>query len=107
MVCWQADWGCRQSLYGILIRTRATIRVNQSVSELRSGSGMLKNEVQESVREDECTVTKAQLLHFFELKFLIADKDQDGQLNIGELGNFLRSVTQPNLRVIRSWERYT
>jgi hypothetical protein len=64
--------------------------------------------VKEAARaDDECTVTKEQLLHFFELKFLMADKDQDGRLNIGELCNFLRSVTQPNLRVIQSWERYT
>jgi hypothetical protein len=37
----------------------------------------------------------------------MADRDQDGQLNIAELGNFLRFVTHPDLRVLRSWDRYS
>lgn len=55
---------------------------------------------------DECKVSKAQLLRFIEAKFQMADRDQDGQLNITELGNFLRFVTHPDLRALRSWDRY-
>jgi hypothetical protein len=36
----------------------------------------------------------------------MADRDHDGQLNISELGNFLRFVTHPDLRALRSWDRY-
>ena len=53
-----------------------------------------------------CTVSKAQLLRFFEAKFQMADRDRDGQLSIAELGNFLRFVTHPDLRALRSWDRY-
>jgi hypothetical protein len=56
--------------------------------------------------KDECTVSKTQLLRFFEAKFQMADRDQDGRLNIAELGNFLRFVTHPDLRALRSWDRY-
>jgi Ca2+-binding EF-hand superfamily protein len=56
---------------------------------------------------DECTVSKTQLLRFFEAKFQMADRDQDGQLSIAELGNFLRFVTHPDLRALRSWDRYS
>jgi Ca2+-binding EF-hand superfamily protein len=56
---------------------------------------------------DECTVSKTQLLRFFEAKFQMADRDQDGQLNIAELSNFLRFVTHPDLRALRSWNRYS
>jgi Ca2+-binding EF-hand superfamily protein len=56
---------------------------------------------------NECTVSKIQLLRFFEAKFQMADRDQDGQLNIAELGNFLRFVTHPDLRALRSWDRYS
>ena len=56
---------------------------------------------------DECTVSKMQLLRFFEAKFQIADRDRDGQLNITELGNFLRFVTHPDLRALRSWDKYS
>jgi Ca2+-binding EF-hand superfamily protein len=56
---------------------------------------------------DECTVSKTQLLRFFEAKFQMADRDQDGQLNIAELSNFLRFVTHPDLRALRSWDRYS
>ena len=55
---------------------------------------------------DECTVSKTQLLRFIEAKFQMADRDQDGQLNISELSNFLRFVTHPDLRALRSWDRY-
>jgi hypothetical protein len=89
-------------------KTRNTSRQDQHMSVARSRSGIVVNTVQESERGDEdCTVTKEQLMHFFELKFLMADKDQDGQLNIGELCHFLRSVTQPNLRLVQSWQRYS
>jgi hypothetical protein len=56
---------------------------------------------------DECTISKTQLLRFFEAKFQMADRDQDGQLNIAELGNFLRFVTHPDLRALRSWDKYS
>jgi Ca2+-binding EF-hand superfamily protein len=56
---------------------------------------------------DECTVSKTQLLRFIEAKFQMADRDQDGQLNISELSNFLRFVTHPDLRALRSWDRYS
>jgi hypothetical protein len=42
------------------------------------------------------------LLRFFEAKFQIADRDQDGRLTIAELANFLRFVTHPDLRTLRS-----
>jgi Ca2+-binding EF-hand superfamily protein len=56
---------------------------------------------------DDCTVSKTQLLRFIEAKFQMADRDQDGQLNITELSNFLRFVTHPDLRALRSWDRYS
>jgi Ca2+-binding EF-hand superfamily protein len=56
---------------------------------------------------DDCKVSKTQLLRFIEAKFQIADRDQDGQLNITELSNFLRFVTHPDLRAIRSWDGYS
>lgn len=66
------------------------------------------NRLDEATRlDDECKVSKTQLLRFFEAKFQIADRDQDGQLNIAELGNFLRFVTHPDLRALRSWDRYS
>jgi Ca2+-binding EF-hand superfamily protein len=68
---------------------------------------MADNSRQTTCNNDECTISKTQLLHFFEAKFQMADRDQDGQLNIAELGNFLRFVTHPDLRVLRSWDRYS
>jgi len=56
--------------------------------------------------QDDCKVSKAQLLRFIEAKFQMADRDHDGQLDIKELSNFLRFVTHPDLRALRSWERY-
>ncbi len=56
--------------------------------------------------DDHCKVSKMQLLRFFESKFAQADRDHDGQLNIRELSQFLRSVTHPDLRSLRAWERY-
>jgi hypothetical protein len=55
---------------------------------------------------DEGSVTKTQLLHFFEAKFEMADRDHDGRLNISELSRFLRYVTHPDLRALQSWDRY-
>jgi Ca2+-binding EF-hand superfamily protein len=55
----------------------------------------------------DCKVSKSQLLRFIEAKFQMADRDQDGQLNITELSNFLRFVTHPDLRALRSWDRYS
>jgi Ca2+-binding EF-hand superfamily protein len=65
------------------------------------------NSRQSTRNNDECTVSKNQLLRFFEAKFQMADRDQDGQLNIAELGNFLRFVTHPDLRALHSWDRYS
>jgi Ca2+-binding EF-hand superfamily protein len=61
---------------------------------------------QDSPRKDECAVTKSQLLHFFEVKFQMADRDHDGRLSVTELSNFLRFVTHPDLRSLRSWDRF-
>jgi Ca2+-binding EF-hand superfamily protein len=61
---------------------------------------------QKGSRNDEGAVTKSQLLHFFEVKFQLADRDHDGQLSVTELSNFLRFVTHPDLRSIRSWDRF-
>jgi Ca2+-binding EF-hand superfamily protein len=59
-----------------------------------------------SRRNSECKVSKTQLLRFIEAKFQLTDRDQDGELNITELGNFLRFVTHPDLRALRSWDRF-
>jgi Ca2+-binding EF-hand superfamily protein len=67
---------------------------------------MAEYSYQRTLGGEECKVSKAQLLRFIEAKFQMADRDQDGQLNITELGNFLRSVTHPDLRALRSWDRY-
>jgi Ca2+-binding EF-hand superfamily protein len=45
-------------------------------------------------------------MQFFEAKFQMADRDHDGELNIAELSNFIRFVTHPDLRALRSWDRY-
>ena len=52
-----------------------------------------------------CKVTKNQVLRFIEQKFEMADRDHDGQLDIGELTNFIRFVTHPDLRGLRSWNK--
>jgi Ca2+-binding EF-hand superfamily protein len=52
-----------------------------------------------------CKVTKSQVLRFIEQKFEMADRDHDGQLDVGELTNFIRFVTHPDLRGLRSWNR--
>jgi len=52
-----------------------------------------------------CKVTKTQVIRFIEQKFQMADRDQDGQLDVGELANFIRFVTHPDLRALRSWEK--
>jgi Ca2+-binding EF-hand superfamily protein len=67
---------------------------------------MAENIRQITQTTDDCTVSKTQLLRFFEAKFQQADRDQDGRLNVAELGNFLRFVTHPDLRDLRSWDRY-
>ena len=67
---------------------------------------MADNSGETARSNDECTVSKTQLLRFFEAKFQMADRDRDGQLSIAELGNFLRFVTHPDLRALRSWDRY-
>ena len=66
---------------------------------------MVDNSKSVARSNDECTVTKSQLLRFFEAKFQMADRDQDGQLNITELSSFLRFVTHPDLRGLRSWNK--
>jgi hypothetical protein len=67
---------------------------------------MADNVTQSIRRTDACSVSKTQLLRFFEAKFQQADRNQDGQLDIAELSSFLRSVTHPDLRALRSWDRY-
>jgi hypothetical protein len=61
---------------------------------------------QDTRKNDECTVSKRQLLRFIQAKFQMADRDRDGRLNIAELGNFLRFVSHPDLRSLRSWDRF-
>jgi hypothetical protein len=68
---------------------------------------MAEHSYQGTHTDNECKVSKTQLLRFIEAKFQVADRDQDGQLNITELGNFLRFVTHPDLRALRSWDRYS
>jgi hypothetical protein len=65
----------------------------------------MSEQVEHSSRA-ECTVSKTQLLRFFEAKFQTADRDHDGQLNVTELSNFLRFVTHPDLRMLRAWDKY-
>lgn len=55
---------------------------------------------------EECKVSKSQLLRFIEAKFQAADRDRDGLLTVTELGNFLRFVSHPDLRALRSWDRF-
>jgi Ca2+-binding EF-hand superfamily protein len=55
---------------------------------------------------EECRVNKSQLLRFIEAKFQAADRDQDGLLTVTELGNFLRFVSHPDLRSLRSWGQF-
>lgn len=67
---------------------------------------MAEHASQSPGENDECTVSKCQLLRFIEAKFQMADRDQDGHLNIAELGNFLRFVSHPDLRSLRAWDRF-
>jgi hypothetical protein len=62
--------------------------------------------IQSCGKNDECAVSKRQLLRFIQAKFQMADRDRDGRLNIAELSNFLRSVSHPDLRSLRSWDRF-
>jgi Ca2+-binding EF-hand superfamily protein len=62
---------------------------------------------QDSCSSEECKVSKTQLLRFIEAKFLAADRDRDGQLTVTELGNFLRFVSHPDLRSLRSWDQFS
>jgi len=64
------------------------------------------DESRQITSDDDCKVTKTQLLRFFETKFDMADLDHDGQLNIAELSLFLRYVTHPELRSLHAWDRY-
>jgi len=57
-------------------------------------------------RNEDCKISKSQLLRFIEAKFQVADRDQDGLLNITELSNFLRFVSHPDLRSFASWDRF-
>jgi Ca2+-binding EF-hand superfamily protein len=61
---------------------------------------------QDTREGEECKVSKSQLLRFIEAKFKAADRDQDGLLTVTELGNFLRFVSHPDLRSLRSWDRF-
>lgn len=66
---------------------------------------MAEHSGQPSRGNNDCKVSKTQLLRFIEAKFQMADRDQDGQLDVTELSNFLRFVTHPDLRALRAWER--
>ena len=68
----------------------------------------MAEQANQSPREsEECKVSKSQLLRFIEAKFQAADRDQDGLLSVTELGNFLRFVSHPDLRSLRSWDRFS
>jgi Ca2+-binding EF-hand superfamily protein len=67
---------------------------------------MAEHLIERTRANDECKISKNQLLRFIEAKFQVADRDQDGQLSITELGNFLRFVSHPDLRSLRSWDRF-
>jgi Ca2+-binding EF-hand superfamily protein len=62
---------------------------------------------QRSRVNNECKVSKSQLLRFIEAKFQAADRDRDGFLSITELGDFLRFVSHPDLRSLHSWDRFS
>ena len=62
---------------------------------------------QRSRVNNDCKVSKSQLLRFIEAKFQAADRDRDGLLTVTELGNFLRFVSHPDLRSLRSWDRFS
>jgi hypothetical protein len=62
--------------------------------------------IQSTGKNDECAVSKRQLLRFIQARFQMADRDRDGRLNITELSNFLRFVSHPDLRSLRSWDRF-
>jgi hypothetical protein len=55
---------------------------------------------------DDCKISRSQLLRFIEIQFQAADRDHDGLLNITELSNFLRYVSHPDLRSLGSWGRF-
>jgi Ca2+-binding EF-hand superfamily protein len=67
---------------------------------------MIEHASQSTCEKDECTVSKRELLRFIEAKFQMADRDGDGFLNIAELSNFLRFVSHPDLRSLRTWDRF-
>jgi len=69
---------------------------------------MVEQSHRQGIREGgECKVSKGQLLRFIEAKFQAADRDRDGLLTVTELGNFLRLVSHPDLRSLRSWDRFS
>jgi hypothetical protein len=72
------------------------------------GIAMAQQASHQDVRaHEECKVSKSQLLRFIDAKFQAADRDQDGLLTVTELGNFLRYLSHPDLRSLRSWDRFS
>jgi hypothetical protein len=41
------------------------------------------------------TVSKGQVFRYLELQFARADRNHDGELNIEELENFIRTISHP------------
>jgi hypothetical protein len=80
--------------------------VNRAAGVCDSRGEMVLQESQQTASDDDCKVTKTQLLRFFETKFEMADRDHDGQLSVSELSRFLRYVTHPDLRSLHAWDRY-
>ena len=70
---------------------------------------MADNSRQAVRSDDECTGKKTRSPHLLEAKLQIADCDRsrDRQLNISELSHCLRFVPHPDLRGLRSWDRYS
>src|ERR1700738_1146364 len=94
------------------IRNRERVRVDSLRTTMMSvlvtgGFFMVDDSRDNGRRAENCVVTKAQLQRFFDVKFAMADRDHDGQLNVAELSNFLRFVTHPDLRSLRSWDRFS
>ena len=67
---------------------------------------MAEHASQRPRENDDCRISRSQLLRFIEAQFQAADRDHDVLLNIIELSNFLRYVSHPAFRSLRSRDRF-